>query len=225
MKKIMFNDKYGLTQAVLEGRKTMTRRVITIPEKWHGIDVYGFCHAKGQATLELTDGDDFIIEDPDTGEAAQVLPTYKIGEEVAVAQSYRDCWGIYQRRWESYNNPSDWRTPDAILGDSVEETAGWGNKMFVRADLMPHRIRITGIKVERLQDISDEDCLREGIRRFYVDPVYNGYTFTGWKHGKKDVWCNSPRNAFAKLIDKVGKHGTWDKNPYVFAYEFETINS
>lgn len=31
MKKIIFNDKYGLTTAVLEGRKTMTRRVITIP--------------------------------------------------------------------------------------------------------------------------------------------------------------------------------------------------
>lgn len=38
---------------------------------------------------------------------------------------------------------------------------GWDNKMFVRAEHMPHRIRITDIRVERLQDISDEDCLRK----------------------------------------------------------------
>lgn len=31
MKKIMFNDRFGLTQAVLEGRKTMTRRIVTYP--------------------------------------------------------------------------------------------------------------------------------------------------------------------------------------------------
>ena len=101
MKKIMFNDKYGLTTAVLEGRKTMTRRVITIPEKWHGIEVYGFCHVKGQAALELTDGDDFCIEDPRTGQCAQILPTYKIGEEVAIAQNYKTCWNYYKAQWES----------------------------------------------------------------------------------------------------------------------------
>lgn len=38
MKKIMFNDRYGLTQAVLEGRKTMTRRIMTQPKKFKGVE-------------------------------------------------------------------------------------------------------------------------------------------------------------------------------------------
>lgn len=42
MKKIMFNDKFSLTQAVLEGRKTMTRRIVTYPLKFRGVNVAGY---------------------------------------------------------------------------------------------------------------------------------------------------------------------------------------
>jgi|GEM_PF-6103187 len=42
MKKIMFSDEFLLTKAVLDGRKTQTRRIITHPKTFHGKDVYGF---------------------------------------------------------------------------------------------------------------------------------------------------------------------------------------
>lgn len=80
---------------------------------------------------------------------------------------------------------------------------------------MPHRIRITDIVVERLQDISDEDCLKEGIE--YVRSI-DKYFFCGVNY-----YFDTPRAAFAELIDKVSGKGTWEKNPYVFAYEFETV--
>lgn len=200
MKKIMFDDHYGLEKAVLEGRKTMTRRVITVPDKWHGIEVYGFSHVKGEHTLTLTDGDDFIIEDPDTGEIGQILPTYKIGEEVAVAQKYKDF---------------RWPAPQRSDFQEILHSAGWNNKMFVKADLMPHRIRITNVRIERLQEISDEDCLREGI----FLGQFHTYSFVG----RGRIPFNTPREAFAALIDKVSGKGTWDSNPYVFVYEFELV--
>lgn len=51
-----------------------------------------------------------------------------------------------------------------MVGDGfMTESAGWTNKMFVRANLMKRHIRITDVKVERLRDISEEDCLKEGI--------------------------------------------------------------
>lgn len=204
MKKIMFNDKYGLTQAVLEARKTMTRRMVVLPDKWHGIDVYGFSYVKGETALTLLDGDDFIIEDHATGQIGQILPTYKIGEEVAVAQSYKSLnkMGFVPPEWCDH---------------SCEDSAGYNNKMFVRAELMPYRIRITNIKVEQLQDISDEDCLKEGIF-FYNCGVDYGYTFNGIRE-KYD----NPRDAFAVLIDKVSGKGTWESNPWVFAYTFELV--
>ena len=91
--------------------------------------------------------------------------------------------------------------------------------MFVRADLMPHRIRITKIRVECLQDISEEDALKEGLEwahgLFYVN--YNKET------GSRMYLGNDYRNAFATLIDNVSGKGTWQSNPYVFVYDFELI--
>ncbi len=95
--------------------------------------------------------------------------------------------------------------------------------MFVRADLMPHHIRITNIKIERLQDISNEDCLKEGVYEDSGDDEFPPSIFYEFE-GKKDDGFDTPREAFAALIDKVSGKGTWESTPYVFAYEFELVD-
>ena len=109
--------------------------------------------------------------------------------------------------------------PESEHTDDVVKLAGWSNKEFVRADLMPHRIRITGIKCERLQDISEEDCMKEGI---LGDVEYDKYEVYGL-FGNSDDGFDTPREAFASLIDKVSGRGTWKRNPWVVAYEFELV--
>lgn len=95
--------------------------------------------------------------------------------------------------------------------------------MFVKAEYMPHQIRITGIRCERLQDISDEDCFREGISEsWYESTDTTTYGFTDEKKGTA-VEFDTPREAFASLIDRVSGKGTWKKNPWVVAYEFELL--
>ena len=87
MKKIMFNDKYGLTKAVLSGRKTMTRRIVKTPRTFKGIEVHGWVFAKnaeGRYYSYLTDEDGSHIE------GSYLKPNYNIGEIVAVAQAYND---------------------------------------------------------------------------------------------------------------------------------------
>ena len=211
MKKIMFNDKYGLTQAVLEGRKTQTRRIITHPKRFKGKDVCGFYVYKRAIDGVITeicmyDEDEISIDE------GQILPKYKPGEIVAVAQSYRDCGGRNEEgvpRWD-------------IISKSVGATnSGWDNKMFVRADLMPHHIRITDVRVERLQGISDEDCLKEGIAGFHAYSTASGkaYTFHGINESYK-----TPQKAYASLIDRISGKGTWESNPFVWVYEFELID-
>ena len=195
MKKIMFNDRYGLTQAVIEGRKTMTRRIV--PTKTRLRRAWAVIH-----------------DEPHGSEQEEYLKSayYKVGEIVAVAQNY-----------SSFYNILDTTRP-------IPEGAGWDNKMFVRADLMPHQIRITGIRCEKLQDISDADCLKEGI--FVNEYFGNGkkchhYGFDGFFNETEGwfarVWFNTPREAFASLIDKVSGRGTWASNPWVVAYEFELV--
>lgn len=166
MKKIMFNDNFGLTKAVITGKKTMTRRLSKI---------------------------------------------YKVGEIIAIAQSYSDL------------NRAGFLAPE-WLDHTCENSAGYLNKMFVRADLMPYGIQITDLKKERLQDISDEDCLREGILIKSDFPYKKSYPyyFAGGKH-EWDYSFSTPRKALAALIDKVCGKGTWASNPIVYAYSFNLI--
>lgn len=94
--------------------------------------------------------------------------------------------------------------------------------MFVASNLMPHHIRITNVRIERLQDISDEDCLKEGVQKMLTGCEYYQYSFYD---NDKGLWNNykTPREAFAHLINKVSRKDVWKENPYVFVYDFELI--
>lgn len=83
---------------------------------------------------------------------------FKIGEEVAIAQRYIDL----AQNDEFYRLCGIHGMPLEL----IKYEKGCDNKMFVKADLMPHRIRITYIRVELLQNICEEDCLAEGIVDF-----------------------------------------------------------
>ena len=214
MKKIMFNDRFGLTEAVLSGRKTMTRRIIGqyIERDWNRrgvvqLPVGGFEH-------------DVLFMDvrqilPDAGRSdysapKKYQPKYERGEIIAVAQSYHELnkRGFIAPEWCKH---------------SCEDSAGYENKMFVRADLMPHRIRITDIRLQRLNNISDEDCIREGITKgdFKDFPQQMYFPYKGCKDTEV-MW--TPQGAFSILIDKICGKGTWDSNPWVYAYTFELLD-
>lgn len=217
MKKIMFDDRYGLTQAVIEGRKTMTRRLADPKQKYQDFKWWQPC-------LELGFGLYGLIEDDDW---ESIEPKYNLGEIVAVAQKYEDLANIYHDKGLYLLQLSKVHGYKLAY---ITKLPGWRNKMLVKSELMPHQIRITGIKCERLQDISDADCLKEGI--FVNEYSDNGkkshhYGFDGFFNGTEGWfargWYNTPREAFAALINKVCRKGTWASNPWVVCYEFELV--
>jgi hypothetical protein len=209
MKKIMFNDKYSLTAAVLEGRKTMTRRVIT------------GCKSD---TLPYggIDGTKYFVVSTNDG---VFKSTYKVGEIVAVAQSYSEVYNKLFGDVAHINNDRALELHMSYILMEAQKDAikGWTNKMFIRPSLMPHHIRITDIKIERLQDISNEDCVKEGILHWKGSTYENLSTEHFHFHGCNDTF-SSAKEAFAALIDKVSGKGTWDSNPWVFAYSFVLID-
>ena len=224
MKKILFNDKYRLTQAVLEGRKTTTRRIVT-DKKLH----YWKCSCPDMVIVRVpesqklkTDDDNtyFGIKDKISSEyyCDTITSPYKVGEVVAIAQSYMDV-DLFHRKGK---NAAYLEYLDSILPE-LKLSPGWGNKMFTKAALMPHHIKITDIKVERLQDISDEDCLKEGIYKGRCGSADTHFMDAYYYKGDIQPYC-TPREAFAALIDKVSGKGTWESNPYVFVYEFELVD-
>lgn len=211
-KKIMFNDKYGLTQAVLEGRKTMTRRIIKCPRTFKGGWVAGFNIHRRHSDKKIVGWTCMYDADEREFDMGEIFPKYKVGEVVAIAQSYLDLSLAEVSQWKSNGNKT-----------TINSLAGWTNKLFVKAELMPHHIRITNIKIEKLQGISDEDCLKEGIvQKFDADGTPR-YRVPCEKH----TWAyatDSARDAYHFLIDKVSGKGTWLKNPYVFCYSFKLID-
>lgn len=205
MKRISFKDSGGLhlTQAVLSGRKTMTRRAVT-----EQVEKDAMVYAEGKRVFTREKFAYVLKHSP-----------YKVGDVVAIQQAYKDI-------------------PAVVVSSSydcrkLDTTAGWNNKMFVKAKLMPHHIRITDVKVERLQLISSWDCQREGVYQDVDGGIVSGhpfgvpfyYTFTGAvsNDGKNLHWAN-PVEAFAALIDKVSGRGTWNSNPLVWVYSFERVD-
>ena len=222
MKKIMFNDRYGLTQAVLERKKTMTRRIVNYPKKFKGVEdtVLEFNRRIGADIYY-----DCVVCDADGHELGQLPLPYEVGDVVAIAQPYKNDDVL---TYNAYNKDGTAREDGLQRHKEMLGSKGYRNKMFVKAEYMPHRIRITGIKVERLQNISDDDCLKEGIHVHNPEPGnpnFIGYAYDATPGTNvKRWWFHTPREAFAALINRVSGPHTWDCNPWVIAYTFELVD-
>lgn len=216
MKKIFFSDEYSLIQAVLDGRKTMTRRVCKYdrPDETYSIVFlfYKSNYYDNDGNIVYSLNNNFGWRNDKGDFTGWNIPKYKVGEVVAIAQSYLDLSLAEVSQWKSNGNKT-----------TINSLAGWTNKLFVKAELMPHHIRITNIKIEKLQGISDEDCLKEGIYKGQCGSADTHFMDAYYYKGDIQPYC-TPREAFAALIDKVSGKGTWESNPYVFAYEFELID-
>lgn len=199
MKKMMFNDRYGLTQAVIHGRKTVTRRIVDPQGKYEELRWWQPCIEFEECMYGYTENEGWEV----------IEPRYNVGEIVAVAQ-----------RYDSFLHPNN-----GVIEHDYQTTAlaskGWDNKMFVKADLMPHQIQIRDIRIERLQDISD-DYFKEGIT--FLVSADDGRIQWGYADEHLRYYMfDSPREAFASLINKVSGRGTWDRNPFVWRIEFELV--
>ena len=226
MKKIMFSDEFLLTKAVLEGRKTQTRKIIT-PQPTYK-DNCGICwkgYAYGLNPVDFNEPFGSYMNFVSGTEYDKSCRRYRKGEVVAVAQSYcsiaeelensnnATCAAHYEKNVQKASEYISWM-----------EHSGFNNKMFVAADMMIHQICITDVRVERLQDISDECCLKEGIIKKWHAPACKNYYYVPGVEVKsvKDVH-DTPQEAFARLINKVSRKDVWKENPYVFVYDFELV--
>ncbi len=200
MKKWMFDDQFLLTLAVEDGSKTMTRRII--PE-----------------SVLIKEGIDKVTELYRREQLAKACP-YKVGEIVAVAMSYSR---VEKRLEKSEKAAFRERVAKAHGVDvsNVEKLAGWRNKMYVKAELMELFTKIVAVKAERIKEISNADCLKEGIMRvperfakknkryYYVDLLDQEFNFP------------TAVKAFKRLAETIMGCHIWAHNSFVWAIEFE----
>lgn len=195
----MFNDRYGLTEAVLKGQKTQLRRIIKCPKTFKGEWVAGFNVYIRQSDGAILEWPSLYDADEATIDNGYILPKYKIGEVIAVAQPYKD-FGAY-------------------CLDSRPMT----DKRFAKAEYMPHHIRITNIRIEKLQNITDEDCAKSGILSSDKYAMPYGIADTKAPNGV-DFCYSTPKDAYAALVNKVMYKEAWKENPWVYVYDFELVD-
>ena len=215
---MMFNTQYRLQQRVIDYTKTESRRIekclAELPTNLGDYD----------SVIPFKDGDKFIVRHYWKAALIKeftVKPKFKVGEVVAVARPYKEildnedfCTILKEN---GLMNDSGWLSADLITSE------GYRNKMYVRAEYMPNHIEITNVRIERLQDITDADIFAEGVyeRKDVLD--LNLDRVTRYTFGGTPKLYKTPREAYAALIDAVGKKGTWKRNPWVVAYTFKRV--
>lgn len=194
-----------MVRAILEGRKTQTRRVVKPqPEiNEHG-NLCGEWLQKPLDGLLLPKLQDIIIH----------CPYGQPGDRVWVPEAFR----IFDRSEECACYDSC--TCAAMDGKPIyRDDEDDGSKWFPASRMHKNQSRIlleiVSVRVERLQDISDRDAIAEGIKQVESD---------GWENydGTGGYW-GSPINSFETLWESINGLGSWESNPWVWVVEVRRV--
>lgn len=204
-----------MVRAILDGRKTQTRRIIkpqpsgyveTVyrpfpqePNNWQGfggdyIHWYGRCQY-GQPGDQLWVRETFCPIYPQD-------PNYNGGNPI------------------EYDYAATYKHGDR-LGDSIGIKKKWTPSIHMPRWASRIQLEITGIRVERLQDISEADALAEGIQA-YSDGTYRDYNVPDDKVFDHYTFA-SPVDSYRTLWDTINGAGSWEANPWVWVIEFRRI--
>lgn len=174
-----------MVQAILAGRKTMTRRVV----KHHPLIDCGFS--------------DTFIKHPDNY-VAEDCP-YKVRAKIWV----RETFGLLQEYDE--HEPIFYKADYTQEDFETQVLPKWKPSIFMPRKFSRITLEITNARVERLQEITEEDAIKEGI---------NYYLANGGKQAEE----MSMKVQFSQLWDSInGKKYPWSANPWVWRYELEKI--
>lgn len=200
--------KEPLFHFTIRNRKTQTRRIISFNKK-----------------TKAAVGDEEAVSRQKSNEAT-VKPRYTIGEVIYLKEPYYKA--------ESGRIVYRFDCPDCI-SPPLNSTIKWKNKLFMPESVARYFIRITGVRIEPLQDIRDEDCIKEGIIEKRAEgrdlTDNNSISAYGIPEMATDTtvyatdWYDTPREAYAVLFDSINGKGTWHSNPFVWVYDYELIRS
>ena len=146
---------------------------------------------------------------------------YKTDEIIYLKEPYLIPVNIFGQEFED-------RGIEYVYGEGALPESGFvrKNKLFMPEGFARYFIQITDVKLERLQEISHDDCIREGITEewdFETPGYSNRLNYSKRKNGFLDIYHETPQKAFADLIDKISGKGVFDKNPYCWVYTFKLI--
>lgn len=208
---ILFNGP--MVRAILEGRKMVTRRAVKVqPQSKGDIGSYGL----GQP----------FIRHPDPTKRNPECPYGRPGDRLWVRET------CFINDYREANVPVDERANVDLVyrADPLPDWEGEESLITWRPSIHMPRwasrilLEITDVRIERLQDISEQQAMAEGIIGVPFRPDDGFPICTGYMVGPDDgrtVLTPTAAEAFAELWNSTG--GDWDANPWVWVVEFKRI--
>lgn len=192
-KPILFNTE--MVRAILDGRKTVTRRTVKQ-------DVWENFVCEEEKVINYYDSKTDILR----------APTYKAKYQADDYLYVRETWST----WTDGYVYKAWTSPFPQPGRYNDEFMTWHPSIHMPKEAARIFLRVTDVRVERLQDISGHVVLAEGVDNGKSNPAMG------------IRWENMQRTAFSELWDStiskkdLGKYG-WNANPWVWVIEFERV--
>jgi hypothetical protein len=218
----------AMVRAILEGRKTQTRRVMNPQPEAENADG-DLCFADG-VVIHPTN---LAIEWPHgiPGDRLWVKETWATSEfcdKRPARNMEKPGMGYGWPIWYEADGALNTRGRGALSGGVGFTTKGKKRpSIFMTRWASRITLEIESVRVERLQDISEEDALAEGIRQFTKDGSLVKFWLCDPCEGElKAAWTDLPRTAvgaYRALWESINGPGSWDKNPWVWAITFKVL--
>ncbi|CAI0724385.1 Uncharacterised protein [Serratia proteamaculans] len=223
---VIFNGE--MVRAILSGRKTQTRRVMKVQPEYPELGL--------RSIVESTNSDDigkYFWSQSDACGAnksrskAFPCPFGQVGDRLWVRETFMDLTGTgieaTTGKFEGFAYRAD--TPAGSYGDEIRKEYGlkWTPSLHMPRAACRILLEITAVRVERLNDISEEDAKVEGV----VSAIWfaaKGVPEDEWVSlGKRGAIESSHINQFATLWESIYGVESWNANPWVWVIEFKRV--
>jgi len=225
-----------MVRAILDGRKTMTRRVVKTNNHSANLDTYFMDGEPSVLGMQFTDGTKVKCPYGKVGDRLWVRETWGLRPYAVEAIGRKITNPLSQFLWEGSDFSRPIATKEFIDNHILTWGVEWEWKAAYAGDFssvhwrpstrMPRwasrlTLEITGVRVERLQDISDADALSEGVERLINEDGFIDY-HPQWG---KVIKAMDAASSFRSLWDSINAaHGLgWDTNPWVWVITFNMV--
>ena len=211
---ILFSEP--MVRALLDGSKTQTRRVVTSQPESDEATSAIWVEIENRHQWAWTSGDD---EEVLPNEPQFICPYGQPGDRLWVREAFAE--GIHQMAGLNH-----WAYAADHFGTQQRLGDRWKPSIHMPRAASRITMEITGVRVERLQDIGEADCIAEGIERPEDMSTEAIEAMDVWPTGSERECFNAlnqPVHQYRRLWEQINGPESWSANPWVWVIEFKRI--